>query len=825
MADISKIKLPGDSTTYDIKDANTRHIKTYYNTNGSNSGKYYKISINSYTDWMLLISVQLYHAYKPFDLQISGYNYGSSHWYSPTVQVLGSSTDNITVTFGYTQNYHLWFAIPAEQYTGLTVSLKANGYYQVSDEKELFTIEMVDGKPSTVQTEITAYRPYKLNDSLVTGVKGSEESSYKTGNVNLTANQVGAIPKNTYGNTQFLRRPSKLQGANDVTLDSKINTLRANRLAFLPADQIIIEKTIDGGTTWADAGVPDSTKVGLFSETRANVTLPQIDGKKSPLCGLRFTITAMKYNVPSGTAETSKYNYWNSNYIVSTERYNQLKEMYFWVSVSGGALNVKVERATGAKPNDWVVAFDDPTFNMTGYSGNDYISFSQGVFGGGTTQTSNYWNYRITIMTDDALPSGNYLNYTQSIMEIRAYGDTWWTAGNEYAANDKMYTHDYLKNVSFPAKVSATGGFDGNLTGNVTGTATTATRLEIQSNVTGSTADSFRGSYLRYARILNLEGTGLTGDGVIIWIPWSDAYGRQLIVEEASGHTIYSRYYNNGTWSGWRDISYRWDCAPLLYGGVDTGLGSGTPASNAKAYYSDTSKVPSNSIKSFYNTNGVEYSILFSNRGNCGSILKWGYNDKYLRILRMYGGNWKSEDWEKMDAGNADTVNGKTVDASVPSNAKFTDTTYTGTSPITVSNANAIGINTASTSAYGATKLSTSTSSTATDVAATPSAVKTAYDLANTANGVANTALSGVNGNLIYDHTYTISNGVATFTPHVYQKGTEVTTNYAASCFTWKYRLIDGSEVSLTTKSNRGCDVTITNLGYGGHVIGLFTPA
>lgn len=120
--------------------------------------------------------------------------------------------------------------------------------------------------------------------------------------------------------------------------------------------------------------------------------------------------------------------------------------------------------------------------------------------------------------------------------------------------------------------------------------------------------------------------------------------------------------------------------------------------------------------------------------------------------------------------------------------------------------------------------LSTSTSSTSTTEAATPSAVKAAYDLANTANGTANTALSGVNGNLIYDHTFTISNGVATFTPHVYQKGAEVTSNYAASCFSWKYRLINGSEVDLTTKSNRGCDVTITNLGYGGHVIGTFTP-
>lgn len=122
--------------------------------------------------------------------------------------------------------------------------------------------------------------------------------------------------------------------------------------------------------------------------------------------------------------------------------------------------------------------------------------------------------------------------------------------------------------------------------------------------------------------------------------------------------------------------------------------------------------------------------------------------------------------------------------------------------------------------------LSTSTSSTSTDTAATSSAVKTAYDLANSANTTAGQALSGVNGALIYDHTYTISNGVAVFTPHVYQKGAEVTSNYSASCFTWKYRLIDGSEVTLSTDSTtRGCSVTISNMGYGGHVIGTFTPA
>ena len=79
--------------------------------------------------------------------------------------------------------------------------------------------------------------------------------------------------------TQQLSRPIALNGVNDVTYQSLINDVRANRLAFLPADQIIIEKTIDGGTTWTDAGISDATKVGLFSETRAGVSIPKINNE------------------------------------------------------------------------------------------------------------------------------------------------------------------------------------------------------------------------------------------------------------------------------------------------------------------------------------------------------------------------------------------------------------------------------------------------------------------------------------------------------------------------------------------------------------------
>ena len=586
----------------------------------------------------------------------------------------------------------------------------------------------------------------------VTGVKGNAESSYRTGNVNLTAANVGAIPSNTAGNTQMLRRPSyKDSPVSDVTFDSKVNTLRANRLAFLPADQIIIENTIDGGTTWTDAGVSDATKVGLFSETRAGITLPQIDGKKNPLCGVRITITAMKYNVPDGTSETQKYNYWNSTYIKSTERYNQLKEMYFWVSTSGGYLNVKVERATGANPNTWSVIFNNTDFRMTGYSGNDYISFSQGVFGGSTTQTGNYWNYRITFMTDANLPTGNYLNYTQGVYEIRGYGDTWWTAGNEYAANDKMYTHDYLKNVTFPAKVTATGGFSGALTGNVTGNVSGTA-----SNVTGTVAVANGGTGQTTATnaanaFMNALATGSS-------TPVDADYYISQYVNGGSTTTTYHR----------RPMSALWEYI--------------------KGKFSGTSPISfSNGTISHANS-----GVTAASKGDTSAQTP------------AFGSTFKALSGTVNATGHLTAFAEHTV--------KIPDTK-------------------ASTSVYGITKLSTSTSSTATDLAATPSAVKSAYDLANTANGTANTALSGVNGTLIYDHTYTITDGIATFVPHVYLKGSEVTSTYDATCFVWKYRLSDdvGSGTPTyfnlsTDETTKGCSIAITMLGYGGYVLGEFTP-
>ena len=302
--------------------------------------------------------------------------------------------------------------------------------------------------------------------------------------------------------TQQLTRPNQLKGMNDVTLQSLVSTVRANRLAFLPASQIIIEKTIDGGTTWTDAGVSDANKTSLFSEQRPGIAIPLIDGVRNVNCGLRITFTAMKYNVPEGTTETNKYNYWSSTYVTAQERYCQLKEFYFWLSSSSDGISVKVQRATGASPNNWTTIFENNEWAATGWSGNDYVRFAQATFGGSTNQTTQPWNYRIIFFTRDSNGGTNLstssTTQSQVIQEIRGYGDTWWTRSNNLMAEDRLYTFDSSKNATFPANLTATK-FIGPLQGTAdkaTAANLTTTKYGIAyySNTTGTFAGTGAGT-------------------------------------------------------------------------------------------------------------------------------------------------------------------------------------------------------------------------------------------------------------------------------------------------------------------------------------------
>jgi hypothetical protein len=115
----------------------------------------------------------------------------------------------------------------------------------------------------------------------------------------------------------------------------------------------------------------------------------------------------------------------------------------------------------------------------------------------------------------------------------------------------------------------------------------------------------------------------------------------------------------SGGWKKLLDSNNYTDYA-VAYKGNVTALGKNSPSETVKTWWENTANVPKLSILAAYNNSGSEKTMIFS-KGNAnntyGTVLAWGYADKYIRILRKSTADtWLSSDWEKIDAGYADSA-------------------------------------------------------------------------------------------------------------------------------------------------------------------------
>lgn len=112
----------------------------------------------------------------------------------------------------------------------------------------------------------------------------------------------------------------------------------------------------------------------------------------------------------------------------------------------------------------------------------------------------------------------------------------------------------------------------------------------------------------------------------------------------------------------------------------DSSIGVSSPASECKAFFGDDTINPAKRVKLVYNDKGNENTIIFSraNSKRYGTILKYGYTDRYLYLLRFKNKIWQSEDWEKIYAGYADSANYATSAGSAGS-VKERDVAWSGT--------------------------------------------------------------------------------------------------------------------------------------------------
>lgn len=424
-------------------------------------------------------------------------------------------------------------------------------------------------------------------DAGVTGVKGNAESSYRSGQVNLTAGNIGAFEKKSYDT-----------GTLEAGIRPYVDQARANRLAFLPADQIIIEKTTDGGTTWEDAGISDASKCGLFV-TGGTMNIPLLNGAKSTQCGVRITITGMKYNVPEGTVETEKYNYWNATNVVRAERYFNVREWWFWLSSNNDAIRPQIYRATGANPNNWTSVFNTD-FAMTGWSGSDWIRAGDGAsFGGSITQTGNYWNWRIIFWSRYANGKTSFgSNTVQTIQQIRCYGDSVWTMSNNLGKNDHIYSYNASQNVTFPAKVTATA-FNGNATSATNLLAYSGNEVTVGANNSSAGSSTNDSVWINYKDILG--GTTSNGATKLIHYYFGNRKGTTSNVTihaetfdgnltgsatKVNNHTVNSDVPANAVFTDTKNTAGSTDTSSKIFL-----IGATSQAANPQTYSHDTAYV------------------------------------------------------------------------------------------------------------------------------------------------------------------------------------------------------------------------------------------
>ena len=160
----------------------------YRTTTANSNSAWYKVKILSKETWMLQFTIRVYQDYHATDIMVSGYNYSSNHWYNPAAKVIATTSvqKSIEVRFGYDTDGYLWVAVPAGNYTGLSVMNVNNGYSYVAPTwNTKFTITYETSLTGTVQHVVQAYRPWYTNEKVDSAANADNATT--VGGINPTA--------------------------------------------------------------------------------------------------------------------------------------------------------------------------------------------------------------------------------------------------------------------------------------------------------------------------------------------------------------------------------------------------------------------------------------------------------------------------------------------------------------------------------------------------------------------------------------------------------------------------------------------------------------
>ena len=210
-----------------------------------------------------------------------------------------------------------------------------------------------------------------------------------------------------------------------------IPDLGANRFAFGKAAGIKVEYSNDNGSTWTDYGADNTTKTGLFANG-SSFYIGKATSTGSVKAGsmLRVTIDTDKFGL-----------------------YTVLNKFAIYLSTQGhNGCYCTIDASLESNPTNFVTFANK--VGVSGWSGWNIINTSSlTTYGNNNAKGSQYGLIRFTFGITSASSNSNGM----VIYRIMGFGGVGWTTPSTMARIGTIYSYDAYQNVTFPAKITATG--------------------------------------------------------------------------------------------------------------------------------------------------------------------------------------------------------------------------------------------------------------------------------------------------------------------------------------------------------------------------------
>ena len=209
-----------------------------------------------------------------------------------------------------------------------------------------------------------------------------------------------------------------------------LDCINANRSAFFPGENVYIEHSTDGGSSWTEYTTSQfsvSSRKNLFSMTRA--------------VGLPFgTVKPVTTNHRCRITMKSPGNNW----------YCSLDRVFMFINTSGHTIKCDIEVSTYGAQTAYTKIISD--YSLKGWAGPNMISFGNRS-AWGTNSSGHIYNIRITFKITEV--NTNYQNTQSSVRDIRFFGPNYWGSAGVPRYAGYLYNWDADQNATFPATVNA----------------------------------------------------------------------------------------------------------------------------------------------------------------------------------------------------------------------------------------------------------------------------------------------------------------------------------------------------------------------------------